>query len=310
MASSIDETKPAAGSPTTLSVRQNFNNAKSEINNLLRMSEDVVTTTYIAGSYSATFINPPSLNNGTRITVLASAPCADNPFISINGSSGKPIVHLDGSNLKANEIIGSNSHYLDLMYNSANTGSWVLMNPAPLAANTLNLTGDVTGSVDFDSSESKDLSTTVDPLVAYPIGSVYISVSTTSPATLFGGSWDKVAGDLVLSSALTDSALGTSGGSNTRSLTESNLPSHSHHMFNNNPPASGGNPDLTSGQDTVASVRGVGYGGMTNNNSEYDMGKIGGTDRADLGRTSDTGSGTAFNVRQASYYVNMWVRTG
>ena len=310
MASSIDETKPAAGSPTTLSVRQNFNNAKSEINNLLRMSEDVVTSVYVAGAYSATFTNAPSLDNGTRITVLASAPCIDNPSITINGGPGKPIVHLDGSNLKANEIIGSNSHYLDLMYNSANTGSWVLMNPAPLVPNTLNLTGDVTGSVTGDGSDSKDLSTTVDPLVAYPVGSVYISISTSSPATLFGGSWDKIAGDLVLSSALTDSALGTSSGSNTRAIETTNLPAHSHHMFNDNLPASGGNPDLTSGQDTVAAVRAVAYGGMTNSNFEYDMGKIAGTDRADLGRTSDTGSGTAFNVRQASYYVNMWVRTG
>lgn len=308
MASSIDETKPAAGSPTTLSVRQNFNNAKSEINSLLRMSEDVVTSVYLAGAYSATFTNPPSLDNGTRITVLASAPCQDNPSISINGSSGKPIVHLDGSNLKANEIIGSNSHYLDLMYNSANTGSWVLMNPAHLTPNTLNLTGDVTGSVNFDTSDSKNLSTTVDPLIAYPIGSVYISVSTDSPATLFGGSWDKIASDLVLSSALTDSDLGTTDGSNTRTISTANLPTHSHHMFNGNTPE-GPNPDLTSGDDTVAYIRGLAAGGLTNSNFEYEMAKNTGSGRADLGRTSDTGNGTAFNVRQKSYYVNMWVRT-
>ncbi len=284
MASSIDETKPAAGSPTTLSVRQNFNNAKSEINGLLRMSEDVVTSVYVANAYSATFTNAPSLDNGTRITVLASAPCTDNPFISVNGLAGKPIVHLDGSNLKANEIIGSNSHYLDLMYNSANTGSWVLMNPAPLAPNTLNLTGDVTGSVDFDSSESKDLSTTVDPLVAYPVGSVYISVSTSSPATLFGGSWDKIASDLVLSSALTDSDLGTEGGSNTKTLSVSEIPSHTHEYKYSN--------------QTQVEVK----GSSETTISEVDEGGL----RRD---TLATGGGSAFSVRQKSYYVNMWVRT-
>lgn len=286
MASSIDETKPAAGSPTTLSVRQNFNNAKSEINSLLRMSEDVVTSVYLAGTYSATFTNAPSLDNGTRITVLASAPCGNSPALSVNSLTAKPIVHLDGSNLKANEIIGSNSHYLDLMYNSANTGSWVLMNPAPLASNTLNLTGDVTGSVTFDSSDSKDLSTTISTsstsaiiLAAYPIGSVYISVSTNSPVTLFGGSWDKIASDLVLSSALTDSALGTSGGSNTRAIETANLPAHSHTLL-------GGGANATLGAEP------------------------GNSTGTDLGQTGTTGGGTAFNVRQKSYYVNMWVRTG
>ena len=62
--------------------------------------------------------------------------------------------------------------------------------------------------------------------VVYPIGSIYISVNTTSPATLFGGTWTQIT-DRFLYCTTTSK---TTGGEANHTLTESEMPSHSHIM--------------------------------------------------------------------------------
>ena len=47
--------------------------------------------------------------------------------------------------------------------------------------------------------------------LVYPIGAIYISTSTTSPETLFGGSWTKISGRFLLSSSTTYTS-GSTGG--------------------------------------------------------------------------------------------------
>ena len=70
------------------------------------------------------------------------------------------------------------------------------------------------------------------PLAAYPVGSYYISAVPTSPATLFGGTWVQVQDRMILAAGTKYSA-GTltnpvTGGSETKSLTIPNIPSHTH----------------------------------------------------------------------------------
>lgn len=70
------------------------------------------------------------------------------------------------------------------------------------------------------------------PLLAYPVGSYYISSVATSPATLFGGTWVQVRDRFILAAGSSYSA-GTltnpaTGGSNTKSLAVENIPSHTH----------------------------------------------------------------------------------
>lgn len=70
------------------------------------------------------------------------------------------------------------------------------------------------------------------PLDAYPVGSYYISSVSTSPATLFGGTWVQVRDKMILAAGTTYTA-GTlanpaTGGSATKSLTVPNIPSHTH----------------------------------------------------------------------------------
>ena len=66
------------------------------------------------------------------------------------------------------------------------------------------------------------------PLDAWPIGSLFITASSTNPATLLGGgTWTQIQGKFLLaaSSAYT---LGNTYGSMTKTITTSNLPSHTH----------------------------------------------------------------------------------
>lgn len=63
--------------------------------------------------------------------------------------------------------------------------------------------------------------------LVYPVGSIYMSVNNTSPATLFGGTWEAIGGRFLLGADTTYSA-GSTGGEETHTLTINEMPSHSH----------------------------------------------------------------------------------
>lgn len=74
-------------------------------------------------------------------------------------------------------------------------------------------------------------------LAAYPVGSIYMSVSGTSPATLFGGTWERISGRFLLAatdggSSGASQAAGRTGGEATHALTpnETATKNHSHTM--------------------------------------------------------------------------------
>ena len=64
-------------------------------------------------------------------------------------------------------------------------------------------------------------------LKVYPVNSVYISYSNTNPGTLFGGTWENIGSGKVLR-GISSGTAGTTGGSETVTLKEENLPSHRH----------------------------------------------------------------------------------
>lgn len=72
----------------------------------------------------------------------------------------------------------------------------------------------------------------IKPLDSYPVGSIYITVSDTSPAQMFGGTWVAYAQGRVLvglNSNDTDfNQTGKTGGTKTVALTEAQIPKHSH----------------------------------------------------------------------------------
>lgn len=67
-------------------------------------------------------------------------------------------------------------------------------------------------------------------LEQHPVGSIYTSTKSTDPHELFGGTWEPIQ-DTFLWCAGPEHAAGTTGGSASITLTNDNLPSHSHPAF-------------------------------------------------------------------------------
>lgn len=112
-------------------------------------------------------------------------------------------------------------------------------------------------------------------LLAYPVGAVYISFVSTSPASLFGGAWTAITGRFPYFNAST-----AAGGSNTHTLLETEMPSHSHY-----------------------------YGHATRDGGSAWIGAAGVSASAN-GVTGATGGGKAHNNMPAYQTLYAWRRTG
>ena len=122
--------------------------------------------------------------------------------------------------------------------------------------------------------------------VLYPIGSVYISLSSLNPQELFGfGTWEQI-NDVFLLASGSSFPPNTTGGEANHTLTVSEIPSHNHtftrHMLHNNDP----------GIDTGDNAYGV-------TNKTIDL---------YLGETDNTGGGLAHNNMPPYMTVYMWTR--
>lgn len=63
--------------------------------------------------------------------------------------------------------------------------------------------------------------------LAYPVGSIFQSTSSTSPATTFGGTWERIKDKFLLSAGDSYSAAST-GGEAEHTLTLEEMPGHNH----------------------------------------------------------------------------------
>ena len=61
----------------------------------------------------------------------------------------------------------------------------------------------------------------------YPVGSIYMSVNSANPSTLFGGTWQRIQGRFLFA-ADSAHAAGSTGGEETHKLTASEIPDHKH----------------------------------------------------------------------------------
>ena len=175
----------------------------------------------------------------------------------------------------------------------------------------------------------------------YPIGSIYTSVSPTSPATLFGGTWERFGnGKAIVGVDESDNDFKTvalTGGSKTKTIAVGNLPAHSHsvnintnstnhshgtinttsagahsHTMNDMPTGYAG--DANNGGTPYGSVvAGVGNWKTTSSNGAHThqvtINNSGGHTHNVNGKTGSTGSGTALNVQNPYITVYMWKRT-
>lgn len=121
--------------------------------------------------------------------------------------------------------------------------------------------------------------------IIYPVGSIYMSVNSTSPQTLFGGTWTQLKDRFLLGAGSTYSN-GATGGAATHTLTVDQIPSHRHTIH--------GRIDRYQGSGTVFREP-YGYnesGGNDNNIESY-----------------ATGGGKSHNNMPPYLVVYMWKRT-
>lgn len=64
----------------------------------------------------------------------------------------------------------------------------------------------------------------------YPVGSIYMSVNSTNPKNLFGGTWEQIQGKFLLGMDSSYPA-GSTGGEATHKLTQGEMPKHNHIIY-------------------------------------------------------------------------------
>lgn len=139
---------------------------------------------------------------------------------------------------------------------------------------------------------SRALSTLILEAV-YPVGSIYMSVNSTSPATLFGGTWEAIQGKFLLGAYGNTYKAGTTGGEATHTLTANEMPEHAHYMAVGN--AAGNDIWTPQAGDYLVDV-----GGVSNDHKTYS---------AQLGM-DNAGGGAAHNNMPPYLAVYIWKRTG
>lgn len=120
----------------------------------------------------------------------------------------------------------------------------------------------------------------------YPVGSIYMSVNSTNPSTLFGGTWTQLKDRFLLGAGSTYTN-GSTGGEASHTLTVNEMPSHSHGQY-----------------VTVSS------GGSLSANCDYDSYASGKARKSAQNVSTDpTGGGNSHNNMPPYLVVYMWQRT-
>lgn len=102
---------------------------------------------------------------------------------------------------------------LTIKLNGTSQGAW-----DGSSAKTIDITAATPAAVKAAIAEAK--------LAAWPIGSIYMTVSNTSPGSLFGGIWERISERFLLGASSSYPA-GSTGGEFTHTLTQSELPNYS-----------------------------------------------------------------------------------
>lgn len=158
---------------------------------------------------AVTLANFDTLMTGAAIAVkFLYSNTADNPTLNVNGTGAKSIYKsgvltpgkTEASSWPANAVV-------TFIYDGT---SWMMESGKPAISELQN----------------ELLAPFINAI--YPVGSIYMSTSSTSPATLFGvGTWEQIQNTFLLAAGSSYNA-GSTGGAATVTLTTSQIPAHTH----------------------------------------------------------------------------------
>ena len=172
------------------------------------------------------------------------------------------------------EVTGTNP-FIDFHYMN-DTGNYTHRFVAD-RADRMNLTAGLNVTGDFTINDTTFLDK------VYPVNSIYISYSHTSPAELFGGSWTRLSNTFLWGCDSTG-VIGQTGGEKTVTLTVNEMPSHQHFLSNYN------------------------TGGTTADYSTYAVMAPGTVGYSANVKTSFNGNGAAHNNMPPYTQVSIWRR--
>lgn len=150
----------------------------------------------------------------------------------------------------------------------------------------------------------------------YPVGAIYISTNSTSPATLFGGTWEQIQDKFLLASGSTYTAGGTGGSSShthtmehthtyahthttpatttdSHTLTVAEMPAHKHNFTNSYGYTGTDIPGCSisvSGSNNIVASPYHAYAGSSNNLAQQNAGGGGGHTHGQKGTTTNSQS--------------------
>ena len=159
--------------------------------------------------------------------------------------------------------------------------------------------------------------------IIYPVGSIYMSMSSTSPQTLFGGVWEQLKDRFLLGVGDTYNN-GATGGEATHTLTENEMPSHTHIQDSHNHTQNSHNHTQNPHSHTIGSLAryvangksvaavGDSYGNTQNyktGNTTATNKEATATNNPQTATNQTTGGGQAHNNMPPYLTVFMWKRT-
>ena len=129
----------------------------------------------------------------------------------------------------------------------------------------------------------------------HPVGSLYISENPTSPAELYGGTWERIEGKFIMGASDTYPA-GSTGGSATHTQTVNEIASHYHDKIlarNNNQTLIGQSSQPSPQSGFIRALYGT--GSLEGGNAEYIS-------------TSNKGNSQPMNILNPYYSMYIWRR--
>lgn len=227
-------TRQSNGTSVNVNVQGTISSVNSKNAKTIKVTLNGVTQTITSSSYTingtTTFTGVP-----TDSTFNATATFTDSyTTITKNATLPTVAVTMDFHNSGAGIALGKVAESSDLL-----DVAWSQRVRKNLTVDgTIKATGNVTtsGSLSAGSLTTSGNATVGGTLTVsgktllnliYPVGSIYMSVNSTSPATLFGGTWSQLKDRFLLGAGDTYT-LGWTGGEATHTLSVTEIPSHNH----------------------------------------------------------------------------------